>query len=75
MTAILGTAAKRELRSHVLRRLGRSTTTLAPFLAGAVAGAEDNRRATRALGEALLAELRGMAQEKWFRQLRPYPGP
>ena len=69
LTAILGTAAKRELRSQVLRRLGRSTTTLAPFLAGAVAGAEVNRRATRALGEALLAELRGMAEEKWFRRL------
>jgi hypothetical protein len=73
LTAILGTAAKRELRSQVLRRLGRSTTTLAPFLAGAVAGAEVNRRATRALGETLLAELRGMAADKWFRQLPGRP--
>jgi hypothetical protein len=69
LTAVFGTAAKRELRSQVLRRLGRSTTTLAPFFAGAVAGAEVNRRATKALGGTLLAELRGMAEQRWFRQL------
>jgi hypothetical protein len=67
--AVLGVAAKRELRSQLLRRVGRSTTSLAPFLAGAVAGAEVNRRATKALGETLLAELRGMAEDKWFRKL------
>lgn len=67
--SVLGVAAKRELRSQLLRRIGRSTTSLAPFLAGAAAGAEVNRRATRALGERLLAELRGKAEERWFRQL------
>jgi hypothetical protein len=67
--SVLGVAAKRELRSQLLRRLGRSTTSLAPFLAGAAAGAEVNRRATRALGQALLSELRGRAEERWFRQL------
>lgn len=67
--AAFGAAAKRELRSQVLRRLGRSTTSLAPFLAGAVAGAEVNRRATKALGETLLAELRGMNEERWFRRV------
>jgi hypothetical protein len=66
---VFGAAAKRELRSQLLRRLGRSTTTLAPFLAGAAAGAEVNRRATKGLGETLFAELRGMAEERWFRQL------
>jgi hypothetical protein len=69
--AVVGVAAKRELRSQVLRRLGRSATTLAPFLAGAVAGGEVNRRATRALGEALLAELVGQRSQRrsdrWFR--------
>jgi hypothetical protein len=59
LAAVLGHAAKRELRSRLLRRLGRSTTSLAPFLAGAVAGAEVNRRTTRSLGEKLAAELRG----------------
>jgi hypothetical protein len=67
--AVFGAAAKRELRSQVLRRIGRSTTTLAPFMAGAVAGAEVNRRATKALGETLLAELRELSKDRWFRQL------
>jgi hypothetical protein len=67
--AVFGAAAKRELRSQVLRRIGRSTTTLAPFMAGAVAGAEVNRRTTKALGETLLAELRGLSEERWFRQV------
>jgi len=67
--AAFGAAAKRELRSQVLRRIGRSATSLAPFLAGAVAGAEVNRRATKALGETLLAELRGLHEERWFRQV------
>jgi hypothetical protein len=59
LAAVLGHAAKRELRSRLLRRLGRSTTSLAPFLAGAAASAEVNRRTTRSLGEKLAAELRG----------------
>jgi len=67
--AVFGAAAKRELRGQVLRRLGRSTTSLAPFLAGAVAGAEVNRRATKALGETLLGELRDLTKDRWFRQL------
>jgi hypothetical protein len=67
--AAFGAAAKRELRSQVLRRIGRSATSLAPFLAGAVAGAEVNRRATKALGETLLAELRGLNADRWFRQV------
>ncbi|MDQ1721769.1 MAG: hypothetical protein QOI26_1503 [Pseudonocardiales bacterium] len=69
LSAVFGAAAKRELRSQVLRKIGRSTTSLAPFLAGAVAGAEVNRRATKALGETLLAELRGLSGQRWFRQV------
>ncbi len=69
LSAVFGAAAKRELRSQVLRRLGRSTTSLAPFLAGAVAGAEVNRRATKALGETLVTELRELTKDRWFRQL------
>lgn len=56
--ALLGTAARRQLRSRLLRRAGRNVTTLAPFLAGAAAGAELNRRETRRLGEKLIADLR-----------------
>lgn len=55
---ILGSAARQQLRSRILRRLGRNVTTMAPFLAGAVAGAEVNRRSTRALGEKLMKDLR-----------------
>jgi hypothetical protein len=58
LASVLGTAARSQLRSRVLRRLGRNVSTLAPFLAGAVAGAELNRRETRSLGEKLRADLR-----------------
>ncbi len=58
LAAGLGAAARRQLRQRVLRRLGRNVTTLAPFLAGAVAGAELNRRSTRELGEQLIKDLR-----------------
>ena len=58
LAAGLGVAARRQLRQRVLRRLGRNVTTLAPFLAGAVAGAELNRRSTRELGEQLVGDLR-----------------
>jgi hypothetical protein len=59
LTALLGVATKRELRTVLVRRAGRSVTTLAPFLAGAVAGGIVNRRVTRSLGEKVTAELRG----------------
>jgi hypothetical protein len=59
LAAILGRAARRELRTRLMRRVGRNTIALAPFLAGAVAGADINRRATRALGDTIVAELRG----------------
>jgi hypothetical protein len=58
LTAVLSSAARQQLRQRIVRRLGRNLTSLAPFLAGAVAGAELNRRETRALGEALLRDLR-----------------
>jgi hypothetical protein len=59
LSAVLGYAAKRELRAVLMRRMGRSVSKLAPFLAGAVAGAAVNRRATRNLGDKVTAELRG----------------
>jgi hypothetical protein len=58
LAAVLGTAARQQLRSRVLRRLGRNLSTMAPFLAGALAGAELNRRETRKLGDALGRDLR-----------------
>jgi hypothetical protein len=58
IAAVLGQTAKMELRIRLLRRVGRNASSLAPLLAGAAAGAEINRRATRALGEKLIRELR-----------------
>lgn len=47
----------RLVRRRLLGRLGRNLSSLAPLLAGAAAGAEVNRRATRALGEAVVRDL------------------
>ena len=65
MAGLVGTAAKRQLRSRLMRRMGRSSTSLAPFLAGAAAGAEVNRRSTRSLADKLVAELRGRQGRRW----------
>ena len=59
LSAIIGAAAKTELRTMLMRRAGRSMTKLAPFLAGALAGGVVNRRVTRSLAEKVTAELRG----------------
>jgi hypothetical protein len=57
----LGRGTRNELirlvRRRVLARLGRNLSTLAPLFVGAAAGAEVNRRATRALGEAVVRDL------------------
>jgi hypothetical protein len=45
------------VRRRVIRRTARSLTALAPFLAGAVAGAEINRRGTRTLAAGVLRDL------------------
>lgn len=58
LTGVLGSAARRELRQRLLRRAGRSLSTFLPFLAGAAAGAELNRRGTRRLADAIVADLR-----------------
>ena len=62
----LGHGTRNELvrlvRRRVLNRLGRNVWTLAPLLAGAVAGAEINRRATRGLGEAVVRDLAAQAR-------------
>ncbi|MGI8776411.1 MAG: hypothetical protein ACR2LJ_03275 [Acidimicrobiales bacterium] len=59
----LGRSSRREVARLLQRRLARralrNLPTLAPFLVGAVAGAEVNRRATRSLGEAVVRDLTG----------------
>jgi len=58
VAAVLGTAARKELQSTLLRRFGRNLTTLGPLLTGAAVASYLNRRATRNLGETLMKEMR-----------------
>ena len=57
----LGRTTRKEVTRLVQRRLARravrNLSALAPFMAGAVAGAELNRRATRTLGESVARDL------------------
>jgi hypothetical protein len=62
VSAVLGTAARRELRDTLLKRFGRNLTTLGPFLTGAAVASYLNRRATRTLAEQLRADLRRKAR-------------
>jgi hypothetical protein len=61
MADALGRRARSEairlVRRRLAGRLGRNLSSLAPLLAGAMAGAEINRRATRSLGYALARDL------------------
>ena len=58
LSAVVATAARQQLRGRLVRRFGRNLSTLAPFLAGAVAGAELNRRETQSLADTLREDLR-----------------
>ena len=61
LAQVLGRGSRRELARMLQRRLAlralRNMSALAPLMAGAVAGAELNRRATRALGEKVAGDL------------------
>ncbi|HEX5204303.1 hypothetical protein ACFQS1_19330 [Paractinoplanes rhizophilus] len=58
VATVLGTAARRDLQNSLLRRFGRSLSTLGPLLTGAAVAGYLNRRATRALGEHVSKDLR-----------------
>ena len=58
MQLALGGAAKRALRTRLIRRAGRNLSTLGPMMTGAVAGSVVNHRETRRLGEEVRADLR-----------------
>jgi len=64
LAQVLGRGSRRELAHMLQRRLARrairNMSALAPLMAGAVAGAELNRRATRALGEKVTRDLSNM---------------
>jgi hypothetical protein len=59
LAAVLGTAARRELRDRLLRRFGRNLTTYGPLLTGAAVASYLNRRATVALGQQIRKDLVG----------------
>ncbi len=56
--AVLGGAAKRQLRHRLIGRLGRNLTTLGPLLTGAAAGSLINGRETRNLAAKVRQDLR-----------------
>ncbi|GGL14051.1 hypothetical protein [Mangrovihabitans endophyticus] len=58
VASVLGTAARKELQTALMRRFGRNLTTMGPLLTGAAVASYLNRRATRHLGEHLRKELR-----------------
>jgi hypothetical protein len=62
---VLGRTSRRELTRMLQRRLARralrNMSALIPLMAGAVAGAELNRRATRALGDKVVGDLASRA--------------
>jgi hypothetical protein len=59
ISVMLSTAARKELADRLARRFGRNLPTLAPLLAGAAVASYLNRRATRALGDRIRADLAG----------------
>ncbi|MGV9982354.1 hypothetical protein ACWDUH_32320 [Micromonospora wenchangensis] len=63
VSAVLGTAARKELRDTLLKRFGRNLTTLGPFLTGAAVASYLNRRATRSLADQLRRDLRKQRRE------------
>lgn len=67
ITAALSTAARKELRERLIRRLGRNLTTLGPLLTGAAVAGFLNRRATQSLGADIRADLR----RRWRPQVEP----
>jgi hypothetical protein len=62
VAAVLSTAARKELRDRLVKRLGRNLTTLGPLLTGAAVAAYLNRRATQALATEIRADLRRHGQ-------------
>jgi hypothetical protein len=72
--AVLGTAARKELRETLLRRFGRNLTTLGPMLTGAAVASYLNRRATKSLGERLSDDLRRQRPIEGVVQPRALPG-
>jgi hypothetical protein len=58
VATVLGTAARRDLQKSLLRRFGRSLSTMGPLLTGAAVAGYLNRRGTRSLGENVRKDLK-----------------
>ncbi len=54
---VLGTAARKELQTTLLRRFGRNLTTMGPLLSGAAVASYLNSRATKGVGENVRRDL------------------
>jgi hypothetical protein len=63
LASVLGTAARRELQTSLLKRFGRNLSTLGPMLTGAAVASYLNRRATRTLGDQVRKDLKRKAIE------------
>jgi hypothetical protein len=72
IASVLGTAARKELRDMIVRRLGRNLTTLGPMLTGAAVASYLNRRATKSVGESISRDLR-LRKRPSHPQLPPGP--
>lgn len=57
VAAVMGTAARKELRDRLVRRFGRNLTSLGPLLTGAAVASFMNRSATRALASNIRDDL------------------
>jgi hypothetical protein len=58
VAAAMSTAARKDLRERLVKRLGRNLTMLGPFLTGAAVAGYLNRRSTLSLGDTIRADLR-----------------
>ena len=65
--------AIRQVRRRLLRRAGRSLTSFIPMFVGAAAGAYANRKATRDVGQAVMADLRAHAPISGSATIRSSP--
>ena len=63
VAAVLGTAARHELRDRLVRRFGRNLTTLGPLFTGAAVAAYLNRRATLRLAGEVRRDLAGKPRQ------------
>ncbi len=75
VAAVLGTAARKQLRDRLLRRFGRNLTSYGPMLTGAAVASFLNRRATVSLAQQIRKDLRAQAPRPQLSQWPSQPPP